>query len=139
MAACVKDPVLTGASLAGKEDPVTPATRSTNHLKDDSSSGETKDIIRLEHLKEIMLREVAKAQVEAAEHNSSGDSTRSRTSRRERNAEATTHARSLKEKKPDQASNVPNVRARSMEVPAGPLRDATSKADPSHGTVRQKA
>ena len=86
-----------------------------------------------------MLREVAKAQVEAAEHNSSGDSTRSRTSRRERNAEATVHARSLKEKKPDQASDVPNVKARSMEVPAGPSSDATSKADPSHGTVREKA
>ena len=114
MAACVKDPVLTGASLAGKEDPVTPTTRSTNHLKDESSSGETKDILRLEHLKEIMLREwVAKRMV--PEH-SSGDSTRSRTSRRERTADAALHARSLKEKKPDQASDVPNVRVRSMEA-----------------------
>ena len=139
MAACVKDPVLTGASLAGKEDPVTPTTRRTNHQVDDSSSGETKDILRMEHLREIMLREVEKAKAEATEHNSSGDSTRSRTSRRERNAEATLHARSLKDKKPDQASDVPNVRVRSMEVPAGPLRDATSKADPSHGTVREKA
>ena len=57
MAACAKGPVLNGASLAGKEDPVTPTTRSTIHRKDDSSSGEAKDIERLEHLKELMLRE----------------------------------------------------------------------------------
>ena len=68
MAACVKDPVLTGAPLAGKEDPVTPTTRSTIQRKDDSSSGEAKDIQRLEYLKEIMLREwVAKAKAEATE------------------------------------------------------------------------
>ena len=139
MAACVKDPVLTGASLAGKENPVTPTTRRTSHHVDDSSSGEMKDILRVERLKEMMLREVEKAKAEATEHNSSGDSGRSRTSRRERTAEATLHARNLKDKKPDQASNVPNVKVRSMEVPAGPLRDATSKVDPSHGTVREKA
>ena len=139
MAACVKDPVLTGASLAGKENPVTPTTRRTSHHVDDSSSGEMKDILRVERLKEMMLREVEKAKAEATEHNSSGDSGRSRTSRRERTAEATLHARNLKDKKPDQASDVPNVRARSMEVPAGPSWDATSKADPSQGTVREKA
>ena len=58
MAACVKDPVLTGASLAGKENPVTPTTRRTSHQVDDSSSGEMKDILRVERLKEMMLREV---------------------------------------------------------------------------------
>ena len=120
MAACVEDPVLNGAPLAGKEDSVTPTTRSTIYRKDDSSSGEARDIQRLEHLKEIMLREwVAKAKTEAAEH-SSGDSTRSRTSRRERTADAASHARSLKVKEPDQASDVPNVKARLMEEPAGP-------------------
>ena len=62
MAACVKDPVLTGAPLAGKEDPVTPATRSTNNRKDDSSSGEARDqVARLLHLKGLLLHEVAKA------------------------------------------------------------------------------
>ena len=74
----------------------------------------------------------------APEH-SSGDSTRSRTSRRERTADAALHARSLKAKEPELADDVPNVKARSMEVPAGPSGDATSKADPSQGTVREKA
>ena len=140
MAACVKDPELTGAHLAGKEDPVTPTTRSTNNRKDDSSSGEVRDqVARLMRLKGLLLDEVAKAKAEAAEHNSSEESARSRTSRKERTADAASRARSLKVKEPDQASDVPNPRARSMEEPAGPSWDATSKADPSQGTVREKA
>ena len=35
MAACVKDPVLNGAPLAGKEDPVTPTTRRTIPRKEE--------------------------------------------------------------------------------------------------------
>ena len=58
MAACVKDPELTGALRAGKGDPVTPTTRSTNNQKDESSSGEVRDeVVRLERLKMTMLRE----------------------------------------------------------------------------------
>ena len=56
MAACAKGPVLNGAPLGSKEDPVTPTTRSTIHRKDDSSSGEA-NIERLEYLKEQMPRE----------------------------------------------------------------------------------
>ena len=141
MAACVKDPALTGALLAGKGDPVTPTTRSTNNRKDESSSGEVRDeVVRLERLKMTMLREFVEKSKNEAKELSSGESLRSRTSRRERTAEAATHARSLKVTEPSQAGDVPKApEARSMEESARPSGDEASKADPSQGTVREKA
>ena len=141
MAACVKDPELTGALLAGKGDPVTPTTRSTNNRKDESSSGEVRDeVVRLERLKMTMLRAFVEKSKNEAKEPSSGESMRSRTSRRERTAEAATHARSLKLNQPSQAGDVPKApEARSMEESARPSGDEASKADPSQGTVREKA
>jgi len=54
-------------------------------------------------------------------------------------AEAATTTRSLKARQPEPADDVPNVKACSIEKSAGASWGATSKADPSRGSVKEKA